>query len=124
MSSEPVEPVASRTVFSSIMSRPEHWSSRLSASRMPPSASRARSSAAPSVRFMLSLPATNLRRLAMTSASSRRKLKRWQRETIVAGTLRSSVVARINMRCSGGSSSILSSALKALVESMCTSSTM
>ena len=122
--SPPAAPVASRTAASSIRSRPEHWSSRLSASRMPPSASRASSLAAPSVRAMFSRPATYLSRLVMTSASSRRKLKRWQRERIVAGTFRSSVVARMNMRCSGGSSRILSRALKALAESMCTSSTM
>ena len=40
----------------------------------------------------------------------------------MAGTLCSSVVARMNIRCSGGSSSVLSSALNAEVDSMCTSS--
>jgi len=53
----------------------------------------------------------------------RRNEKRWQRDKIVAGTLCSSVVARMNIRCSGGSSKILSSALNAGVESMWTSST-
>ena len=60
----------------------------------------------------------------MTSTSRRRKLYLWQRERMVAGTLRSSVVARMNIRCSGGSSSILSRALKAAMLSMWTSSTM
>ena len=45
--SAPAAPVASRTTASSTVSRPEHWSSRLSASRMPPSARRASISAAP-----------------------------------------------------------------------------
>ena len=52
------------------------------------------------------------------------KLCRWQRERMVAGTLCSSVVARINIRCAGGSSRIFSRALNAALESMCTSSTM
>ena len=60
----------------------------------------------------------------MVSASRRRKLCRWQRDRIVAGTFCSSVVARMNIRCSGGSSKIFSRALKAAVESMCTSSMM
>ena len=54
----------------------------------------------------------------------RRNAKRWQRERMVAGTLCSSVVARMNIRCSGGSSKIFSSALNAAMESMCTSSMM
>ena len=48
----------------------------------------------------------------------------WHRDLMVAGTLCSSVVARMNIRCSGGSSRIFSRALKAGVDSMCTSSTM
>ena len=47
----------------------------------------------------------------------------WQRDLMVAGTLCSSVVARMNIRWAGGSSRIFSSALKAGVESMWTSST-
>ena len=43
---------------------------------------------------------------------------------IVAGTLSMSVVARINTTFAGGSSSVLSSALKAGFESICTSSMM
>ena len=46
----------------------------------------------------------------------------WQRESTVAGTFWISVVAKMKMTWEGGSSMILSSALKALLESMCTSS--
>ena len=60
---------------------------------------------------------------SMSWGRMRLKAKRWHRERMVAGTLWSSVVARMNIRCSGGSSRIFSSALKAELESMCTSST-
>ena len=43
-------------------------------------------------------------------------------ESIVAGSLSGSVVASMKVTYSGGSSSVLSSALNAPVESMCTSS--
>ena len=42
----------------------------------------------------------------------------------VTGTLRTSVVAKMNFTCSGGSSSVLSRPLKAGFDSMCTSSRM
>ena len=45
-------------------------------------------------------------------------------EMIVAGSFWSSVVARMNTTCAGGSSSVLSNALNAEIDSMCTSSTM
>ena len=54
----------------------------------------------------------------------RRKLWRWQRERMVSGSLCGSVVAKMNFTCAGGSSSVLSSALNAAFESMCTSSMM
>ena len=54
----------------------------------------------------------------------RRKSKRWQREMIVVGTFCTSVVAKTNFTCAGGSSSVLSSALNDEFESMWTSSTM
>ena len=63
-------------------------------------------------------------RIRVEAIVSRRNAKRWQRERIVAGTLCSSVVARMNSRCSGGSSMIFSSALNAAVDSMWTSSMM
>ena len=53
---------------------------------------------------------------------TRRRSKRWQRDSTVTGTLRSSVVANTNFTCGGGSSSVFSSALKALRDSMWTSS--
>ena len=50
------------------------------------------------------------------------KLCFWHRDSMVAGTLFSSVVASINIRCSGGSSIIFSKALNAEFESIWTSS--
>ena len=58
----------------------------------------------------------------ITSGSTRRRSKRWQRERMVTGTLRISVVAKMNLACGGGSSRVLSRALNAAVDSMCTSS--
>ncbi len=46
----------------------------------------------------------------------------WHLLLIVAGTFCVSVVAKINITYAGGSSIVLSNALKALVESICTSS--
>ena len=46
------------------------------------------------------------------------------RERMVESTLSGSVVANTKIRCSGGSSTILSSALKPAVVTMCASSTM
>ena len=53
-----------------------------------------------------------------------RRLNCRQRESTVIGTFCGSVVARMNFTYSGGSSRVLSIALKAVVESMCTSSIM
>ena len=55
---------------------------------------------------------------------SRWKSNRWQREMMVAGSFWGSVVANMNTTCSGGSSSVFNSALKAEPESMWTSSMM
>ena len=60
----------------------------------------------------------------MAGAGMRWRSKRWQREMMVVGTFCTSVVAKMNFTCAGGSSSVLSSALKDDVESMWTSSTM
>ena len=46
-------------------------------------------------------------------ASTRLRSKRWQRDSTVTGTLRISVVAKMNFTCGGGSSSVLRKALKA-----------
>ena len=58
----------------------------------------------------------------MVSKGMRLKLKLWHLECMVAGILCGSVVANMNITLGGGSSSVLSRALKAGVESMCTSS--
>ena len=58
----------------------------------------------------------------MSAVRIRWKSYRWQREIMVAGTLWTSVVARINLTYSGGSSMTFSNAPHALGESMCTSS--
>ena len=52
------------------------------------------------------------------------KLNCKQRESTVTGTFCGSVVAKTNFKYSGGSSSVLSMALNAVPESMCTSSIM
>ena len=60
-----------------------------------------------------SCSAIQVSRPAISASLMRRKSKRWQRETIVAGSLCASVVQRMKRTCSGGSSSVLSRALKA-----------
>ncbi len=82
------------------------------------SASAAGSISAPSAAAMRASSAI------MASGSIRRRSKRWQRDSTVTGTLRISVVAKMNFTCAGGSSSVFRSALNALVESMWTSSMM
>ena len=64
------------------------------------------------------------RRAIWSSGSMRRRSNRWQRDRTVTGTLRISVVAKMNFTWAGGSSSVFNKALKAEVESMCTSSMM
>ena len=59
---------------------------------------------------------------AMTVSEIGLNSKRWQRDTIVGSTLWASVVAKKNFTCSGGSSKVFNKALKAAVESICTSS--
>ena len=119
-------PSMSRTTSSSTFSAPcaIAWSSSERASRAEPSAARASIESAPGESVIFSLPATPSNNFVISSASRRRKSKRWQRDNIVTGTLRISVVAKINFTCPGGSSSVFSKPLKAAVESMCTSSMM
>ena len=52
------------------------------------------------------------------------KSYRWQRDRTVTGTLWTSVVAKMNFTCGGGSSRVLRNAFHAFCESMWTSSTM
>ena len=103
-------------------SRPRHWSSRDRASRMAPSATRAMSSAASWSSWASSFPAISSSRPAMASGSMRWKSNRWHRDKMVGSSLWTSVVARMNTTWAGGSSKVLSRALKAATESMCTSS--
>ena len=99
-----------------------HWSSMLSASLTPPSAFLTMVLKASS-----SKPVSRSERmyLSLSSRSSwptRLKSNLWHLDLIVSGIFSGSVVASMKTVCEGGSSSILSSALKAPFESMCTSS--
>ena len=97
-------------------------SRRTRASRMPPSQASEMKSRASSSWGNPSLVHTAWRWARMSFWEMRRKSKRWQRETMVAGTFWGSVVARMNTTWGGGSSRVLSRALKAELESLCTSS--
>ena len=63
-------------------------------------------------------------RATSSAKSTDRKLNCWQRDAMVEGILCVSVVHRMNTTHSGGSSSVLSSALKASLVIWCASSTM
>ena len=126
MRSLPTRPSLSR-ILASVMRPSENaatWSNRVYASRIEPVASRAIQSRAPSSASTPMSPAALPRSLSITSSVKSLKLKCWQRLLMVAGTLWSSVVAKMNTMYGGGSSMVLRSALKALFESMCTSSIM
>ena len=99
------------------------WSSRLSASRRPPWARWATTCRASGVMPIDSRSAIQPRCCSRACRGMRRKSKRWQRLRIVASTRWGSVVASTNTTRGGGSSSVLSRALKAAVESMWHSST-
>ena len=74
--------------------------------------------------WMSSWAATRSSTLAICSSEGRRKSKRWQRSTIVAGTLCASVVASTKTTCEGGSSSVFRKAFHAAGDSMWASSRM
>jgi len=74
--------------------------------------------------FTFSSAQISLSRFTIADAGMRRKLWRWQRETMVSGSFCGSVVAKMNFTCGGGSSSVFSSALNAACDSMWTSSMM
>ena len=84
-----------------------------SASRKLPVAARAIIPTAGSGSSMPSSPATRSSTAAICSSEGRRKSKRWQRSTIVAGTLCASVVASTKTMCGGGSSSVFRKAFQA-----------
>ena len=94
------------------------------ASRMPPSAFSAMTASASSSYCMPSFSATPFRWLMVFCTVMRSKSYIWQRLRMVGRILCFSVVARMKMTCAGGSSSVFKKALKAAVESMCTSSMM
>ena len=94
----------------------------LSASRIPPSAFSAITASASSSYCMPSFSATDFRCAIVFCTVMRSKSYIWQRLRIVGRILCFSVVARMKMTCAGGSSSVFRKALKAAVESMCTSS--
>ena len=56
------------------------------------------------------------RAVARRAESTRRSEKRWQRDRTVTGTFRTSVVAKMNFTCGGGSSSVFRKALNAALE--------
>ena len=58
----------------------------------------------------------------ISSSDNCLKSNLWHLERIVAGNFCGSVVAKINFTCSGGSSNVFNNALKAPVDSICTSS--
>ena len=94
------------------------------ASRMLPSAARATENSAPSSTLIDSASTIVLSLPAICLEVRRRKSNRWHLESTVAGIFCASVVAMMNLTCSGGSSSVLRNALNAAVESMWTSSMM
>ena len=100
------------------------WSRAESASRAEPRPRRTAASTAPSSRLRPAWALTDSSRSCRVSAPSRRNSRCWVRLRMVGGTFWGSVVASTNTTWLGGSSSVLSSALAAAVESMCTSSTM
>ena len=95
-----------------------------SASRKLPAALRAIMPTAGSGSVIPSSAATRVSTPAICSSVGRRKSNRWQRSTIVAGTLCASVVASTKTTCAGGSSSVFRNAFHAAGESMCASSRM
>ena len=84
-----------------------------SASRKLPVAERAIIVTAGSGISMSSSAATLRSTSAICCSDGRWKSKRWQRSTIVAGTLCASVVASTNTTCAGGSSSVFRNAFHA-----------
>ena len=119
-------PVSSFTLSSESRPRPSATACSVSesASRSAPSACRASSQTASSSASMFSCAQTYLSLSTVSAIVILWNGMCWQRERIVTGTLCGSVVARRNTTFDGGSSSVLSSALKACSVSMWTSSMM
>ena len=100
------------------------WSKMVRASRMAPSALEAISCRDSSSMVMPSFWAMPRRFFTMSGMLMRLKSYVWQRLRMVGRILCFSVVARMKMACAGGSSRVLRKALKALWDSICTSSMM
>ena len=117
-------PTKSFTFSSSMLFSPSctHLSSIESASLIAPSESAAITFSAPSVACILLSLHTTSSLFMIFSFEILLKSNLWHLDNMVAGNFCGSVVASINLTCSGGSSSVFSNALKAPVESMCTSS--
>ena len=99
-----------------------HLSNMLRASLIAPSANIAISFFASGVISILLCSHTKFNLFSMLSFDIFLKSNLWHLDNIVAGNFCGSVVAKINFTCAGGSSKVLSNALKAPVESIWTSS--
>ena len=124
MTSSPAVPSISATSSRVMRLSPVemHCSSILRLSRTEPSAFTAMSASAASSASSPRASHIILILSAMVFSDTRLKSSRMQRESIVAGSFCGSVVASMKTTFSGGSSRVLSSALNAPVDSMCTSS--
>ena len=91
---------------------------------MEPRAARASRRKAAASAGTFSCASTRCKCASTVSGAMGRRLNCRQRERTVTGTFCGSVVASTNFRYSGGSSSVLSMALNAVLLSMCTSSIM
>ncbi|MNN77572.1 hypothetical protein D3C81_1940470 [compost metagenome] len=98
------------------------WSVRDSASRMEPWAPWASRRKAGCSKVMPSCPRILSRWLMMWPGGICLRLNCRQRDSTVTGIFCGSVVARMNLTCSGGSSRVFSMELNAWFVSMCTSS--
>ena len=98
------------------------WSKVDKASRIPPSDFTAITFNASASAFIPSLAAMPCKCATMSSTPMRLKSKTWQREMMVGSIFCFSVVAKMKMAYDGGSSNVFKKALKAAVDSMCTSS--
>ena len=94
------------------------WSRIERPSRTDPSAALATMCKASASASTPSLAQMSAKWLSSSSTGMRRKSKRWVRLSTVTGSFSTSVVAKRNFTCAGGSSSVFSNALKALRDSM------
>ena len=95
---------------------------RTLARRMEPRAANPSKFSAGASNRIISFSSNACRWLAIRSAGKALRLNCRQRDRIVTGSFCGSVVASRNLTCGGGSSRVLSNALKECADSMCTSS--